>query len=59
MKRERHKRRNREADSTDARHRDGTTRSSVERPVIGREPRGRVIQFSINESTPSNRGRSL
>src|SRR3990172_1859146 len=29
--------------STDAGHRDGTTRSSVEGPVMGLEPRGRVI----------------
>jgi hypothetical protein len=56
MQRERHKRRPREADSTDARHRDGTTRSSVERPVMGLERRGRVIQLSFTESTARQRG---
>jgi len=59
----------REAKSTDARHRGGTTRSSVERPVMGREQRGRVIELSdrrVNldlsgeeptaEGSPLNRG---
>jgi len=44
--------------STDARHRGGTTRSSVEGPVMGRERRGRVIPFSGNGSIPSHRERN-
>lgn len=65
MLRERLKRRPRKAKSTEggeasrARHRGGTTRSSVERPVSGSERRGRVILFSINEPIPMNRERSL
>ena len=51
MRRERLKRQDREADSTDARHRGGTTRSSAEGPVTGLERRGRVIQFSVNRPT--------
>src|SRR5271169_172149 len=43
MLRERPKRGDREGLSTDAGHRDGSTRSSVEGPVMGSEPRGRVI----------------
>src|SRR3990172_5169721 len=43
MPRERPKRGHRKGLSTDAGHRDGTTRSSVEGPVMGLEPRGRVI----------------
>ena len=58
MKRERPKRGNRKADNTDARHRDGTTRSSEERSVIDRERRGRVIQFPDNRSIPTDRERS-
>ena len=60
MQRERPKRTNREAESTErraerssARHRGGTTRSSAEAPVTGVERRGRVIQFSGNGSTAS------
>src|ERR1035437_8266714 len=45
--------------STDARHRGGTTRSSVERPLMGRERRGRVIQFSGTGSIPICRERNL
>ena len=46
MKREKPKRGHRKGQSTDAGHRDGTTRSSVEGPVTGLEPRGRVIVSS-------------
>ena len=42
--RERHKRRTREADSIDARHRDGQVRSSDEAPVMGVERRDLVTQ---------------
>jgi hypothetical protein len=59
MQRERHKRSTRKADSTNARHRGGTIRSSDEWRVMRRERRDRVIQFSINESTVSNCGRNL
>ena len=45
MPREKLKRRPRESQSTDARHRGGTTRSSVEGPVTGLEPRGRVVRL--------------
>ena len=43
MLRERPKRGDREGLSTEAGHRDGTTRSSVEGPVTGLETRGRII----------------
>ena len=43
LPREEPKRGNRKGASTDAGHRDGTTRSSVEGPVTGLEPRGRII----------------
>jgi len=43
MLREKPKRGDREGLSTDAGHRDGSTRSSDEEPVMGLEPRGRVI----------------
>ncbi len=66
MTRERLKRSTRKAKSTEAggmtssaRHRGGTTRSSVERPVIGPERRGRVILFTINGPIPTRRERSL
>jgi hypothetical protein len=59
MQRERHKRRTRQADRTDARHRGGTTRSSVERPVMGRERRGRVIELSDAGSISIYRERNL
>ncbi len=72
MLRERHKRRPRKAKSTDggqtsqARHRGGTTRSSDEGPVIGPEweawppaRRGRVIQSAGNGSIPIRRERNL
>jgi hypothetical protein len=51
MRRESHKRLCREGKSTNAGHRGGTARSSVERPVMGRERRGGVIQFLANRST--------
>src|SRR6056297_4213786 len=51
MSREKHKRKPREWESTDARHRGGTPRSSDEGSVMGLEPRGRVILFSANRST--------
>ena len=56
MTREKPKRTTREGESTDARHRDGTTRSSVEGCVMHPERRGRVIQFSANGSTASAGG---
>ena len=66
MQRERHKPGNGEAESTEARaegssagHRGGTARSSDERPVMGLEPRGRVIEFCGNGSTTREGGRSL
>jgi len=43
MLREKSKWRTREDESTDAEHRGGPTRSSVEVPVMGMERRGRVI----------------
>jgi hypothetical protein len=65
MQRESHKPGNGEGESTErraerssARHRDGTTRSSDEGPVTGLERRGRVIQFLVNRSTPTRRGRN-
>ena len=51
MQREPSKRTLREDLSTDAGHRGGTTRSSVEGRVMRLEPRGRVIQLSGNRST--------
>ena len=51
MPRETSKRRTREDQSTDAGHRGGTTRSSVEGRVMRSEQRGRVIQLSSNRST--------
>ena len=56
MLREKDKRKPRECESTDARHRGGTTRSSVEGSVMDLEPRGRVIQSSDNRSTVSTGG---
>lgn len=58
MLRERAKRGNRKALSTDAGHRDGTIRSSVERPVMGRERRDRIIKSLASRPTPPWRGRS-
>lgn len=59
MPRERPKRGDREAKSTDAEHRGGTARSSDEVPIrVGMERRGRVIQFLVNRSTPIRRGRN-
>ena len=52
MQRERSKRGNREADSTNAVHRGGTARSSDEGRVMRLERRGRVIQFLVNRSIP-------
>ena len=51
MRRETSKRSPREDLSTDAGHRGGTTRSSVEGRVTRPERRGRVIQLSGNRST--------
>ncbi len=51
MPREKFKRTTRENQSTDARHRGGTTRSSDEGCVMHPERRGRVIQSSDNRST--------
>jgi short subunit dehydrogenase-like uncharacterized protein len=51
MLREKLKRKPREGQSTDARHRGGTTRSSVEERVIRSEQRSRVIQSSDKRST--------
>jgi hypothetical protein len=56
MLREKSKRRTREGESTNARHRDGTTRSSVEGRVMLPERRGRVIQSLDNRSTASAGG---
>ena len=63
MLREKPKRTTREGESTEeraerssARHRDGTTRSSVEGRVMRLERRGRVIQSSDNRSTASAGG---
>jgi hypothetical protein len=56
MPREKLKRTTREGESTDARHRDGTTRSSVEGRVMRLERRGRVIQSLANRSTASAGG---
>jgi hypothetical protein len=56
MLREKLKRTPRKGESTDARHRDGTTRSSVERCVMHLERRGRVIQYSGNRPTVSAGG---
>jgi hypothetical protein len=44
MRREKSKGRPPEDESTDARHRDGTARSSEEAPVMGVERRGCVVQ---------------
>ena len=64
MPRERPKRGNRKAESTEVRalrssagHRDGTARSSDEGRVTRLEPRGRVIQFLVNRSIPMDIGR--
>jgi transposase len=51
MRRKKSKRRPRKGESTDARHRDGTTRSSDEGRVMRLERRGRVILSSTNRST--------
>ena len=51
MLREKPKRTTRKGESTDARHRGGTTRSSDERRVMRLERRGRVIQSSDNRPT--------
>ena len=51
MQREKPKRGNREGESTNAGHRGGTIRSSVEGPVTGLERRGRVIQSPVNRPT--------
>ena len=51
MRRETSKRIPREDLSTDAGHRGGTTRSSVEGRVMRPEQRGRVIQLPGNRST--------
>ena len=56
MLREKSKRRTRKGESTNARHRDGTTRSSVEGGVMFLERRGRVIQSLDNRSTASAGG---
>jgi hypothetical protein len=59
MLREKPKRRSRKGQSTDAGHRGGTARSSVEASVMGVERRGRVIVPWNTGPTPGNRGRSL
>jgi hypothetical protein len=51
MPREKPKRTTREGESTDAGHRGGTTRSSVDGHVMCPEQRGRVIQSLVNRST--------
>jgi len=51
MAREKSKRTHRKDESTDAGHRGGTIRSSVERRVTRPERRDRVIQLSSNRST--------
>src|SRR5438105_10853645 len=56
MPREQPKRGDRKGQSTEAGHRDGTTRSSDEGPVTGLEPRGRIILPSVNETTASAGG---
>lgn len=56
MPREKPKRITREGKSTNARHRGGTTRSSVEGRVMRLERRGRVIQSLDNRSTASAGG---
>ena len=56
MQRERRKRNTRKAESTNARHRGGTIRSSDEGRVTRLERRDRVIQFSGNGSTAEQAG---
>ncbi len=56
MQREKSKRRPREGESTDARHRGGMTRSSDEGCVMRLERRGRVIESLGNGSTVSAGG---
>lgn len=56
MRREQLKRCTRESQSTDARHRGGMTRSSVEGRVIRLERRSRVIQSLDTRSTASAGG---
>ena len=56
MTREKPKRTTRKGESTDARHRGGTTRSSAEGRVMRLERRGRVIQSLDNRSTASAGG---
>ena len=59
MLREKPKRLSRKGQSTDAGHRGGMARSSVEASVMGVERRGCVIVFRVTGSTSSNRGRNL
>jgi hypothetical protein len=59
MQREKSKRPKRKDQSTEAGHRGGMARSSVEASVMGVERRGRVIGLSSTGSTLSNRGRNL
>lgn len=56
MRREKSKRRTRKGERTDAGHRGGTTRSSVERRVTRPERRGRVIVLLGTRSTVSTGG---
>ena len=56
MLREKPKRQPRKGLSTDAEHRDGSARSSDERPVTGRERRSRVIPFSVPRPTAAAGG---
>jgi len=51
MSREQLKRGNRKGQSTEATHRDGSTRSSDEVLVMSMERRGRIILPLVNEST--------
>lgn len=57
MPREKHKWRPHECESTDAGYRGGATRSSDERPVMGRERRGCLIQ-PVTWAQPFGGGRS-
>jgi len=55
MLREKHKRKPRERESTDAEHRGGATRSSVEGAVMELERRGSIVHPEVEKTTGNGR----
>ncbi len=55
MLREKHKRKPRECESTDAEHRGGATRSSVEGSVMELERRGSIVHPEVEKTTGNGR----